>query len=318
MRRDKSTAATALRPLGFTLIELLVVIAIIAVLIALLLPAVQQAREAARRSQCKNNLKQIGLAMHNYHDVAGRFPPGSYVPGHSTNAWASILPNADQANLYNKLVFSQGWSWIGQSGGGPNAAAVDGAKIPYMVCPSSPLPETVKDNGGNNRTLQTTSYVLIGGAVNDPNVFAGSAGWVSIGGMFFQNSSIGMRDITDGTSNTMMISETSNFAKNSGGALVDIRSGDTGGGMWIGDPATWNSTDARCYNRTVIRYAFNSSASQANVGGGQCNSPLNSAHVGGVHALLCDGSVRFLSENANITTMMNLAMRADGTVLGDY
>ncbi|MDB5392167.1 MAG: hypothetical protein JWM11_7813 [Planctomycetaceae bacterium] len=318
MRQDKSGVAMSRRPVGFTLIELLVVIAIIAVLIALLLPAVQQAREAARRSQCKNNLKQIGLAMHNYHDSALRFPPGSYVPGHSTNAWTSILPNADQAPLYSKLIFSQGWSWIGQSGGGPNAAVVDGAKIPYMVCPSSPLPVTVTDNGGNNRILQTASYVLIGGATSDPNTFSGSAGLASIGGVFFQNSSIGFRDITDGSSNTMMVSETSNYAKNSGGANVDIRSGDNGGGMWIGDPNTWNSSDARCYNRTTIRYTFNSGASQANVGGGQCNSPLNSAHVGGVHALLCDGSIRFLSDNVNILTMMNLALRADGNVLGDF
>ena len=317
MRRDKSGVAKSPRSVGFTLIELLVVIAIIAVLIALLLPAVQQAREAARRSQCKNNLKQIGLAMHNYHDTANRFPPGSYVPGHSTNAWASILPYADQAPLYSKLVFNQGWSWIGQSGGGPNAVAVDGVKIPYMICPSSPLPDTYKDNGGNNRTLAAPSYVMIGGAISDPSTFTGSAGLVSIGGIFFQNSSIGFRDITDGTTNVMMISETSNFAKNSAGTPVDIRSGDSGGGMWIGDPNTWNSGDARCYNRTVIRYAFNSGASQANVGGSQCNSPLNSAHVGGVHALLCDGSVRFLSDNANIATMMNLALRSDGNVLGE-
>src|SRR5512138_2911325 len=113
---------------GFTLIELLVVIAIIGVLVSLLLPAVQQAREAARRSQCKNNLKQVGLALHNYHDSFNQFPPASIAPGHSANAWVFILPYADQAPVYNKLVFTSSSFWFGVSGGGPNRDAMNGVK----------------------------------------------------------------------------------------------------------------------------------------------------------------------------------------------
>src|SRR6266481_2219216 len=155
--------ARSLRRLGFTLIELLVVIAIIAVLIALLLPAVQQAREAARRSQCKNNLKQIGLALHNYHEQFNVLPYGTqasgggsvraknFTPGgvKNTTGWIALLPNLDQSPLYNQVNMNAAmgpWNKGGQSlaGGGvaPSNAIVASQKIPGFICPSDNGPPT--------------------------------------------------------------------------------------------------------------------------------------------------------------------------------
>ena len=153
------------RRVGFTLIELLVVIAIIAVLVALLLPAVQQAREAARRTQCKNNLKQIGLALHNYHDQCNTFPYASSVPGSYGSAaliknntgWLSVLPNLDQSALYNSVNFNAAtgsWNNSGGTlagGGVPvvNAAAA-GTKIQMLLCPSDNGPQTFTYTAGGS------------------------------------------------------------------------------------------------------------------------------------------------------------------------
>ena len=162
---------------GFTLIELLVVIAIIAILVALLLPAVQQAREAARRSQCKNNLKQIGIALHNYHDVFSTLPNGtvaSAVGGWGTSWWPRILPYTDQAGLFEALTFDgahPGWTHnTGAEGGFPTSAgfrngrAATGNPISLMLCPSSSLAK-LRDAGGGNR-INTPHYIGIGGAAN--------------------------------------------------------------------------------------------------------------------------------------------------------
>ncbi|MCA9046851.1 MAG: DUF1559 domain-containing protein, partial [Planctomycetaceae bacterium] len=195
---------------GFTLIELLVVIAIIAVLIALLLPAVQQAREAARRSQCKNNLKQIGLALHNYHDTFTVFPPG-YITRNINNtamatmesgpgfAWGTmILPYIDQAPLYNHFDFNEDAT--------DHHNAEHGSEfLPVFACPSDPQPNkfTVTDGGGTTYELGSANYVGIFGYGS----VTMNAGQPQGDGLFYRNSRKGMRDVTDGTSNTIMVGE---------------------------------------------------------------------------------------------------------------
>ena len=164
-----------MRRRGFTLIELLVSIAIIAVLIALLLPAVQQAREAARRTQCKNNLKQIGLAMHNYHDTHNGFPNGniaSSARGWGMSWYMRILPYVDQAPVYNKLNFSgtqPGWSCCGDTVGQANGDVIRGIRFAFTVCPSSSLQDMGDSGGGPTEHPQ---YYGIMGAVD------GLGGWL--------------------------------------------------------------------------------------------------------------------------------------------
>ena len=208
---------------GFTLIELLVVIAIIAILIALLLPAVQQAREAARRASCKNNLKQIGLALHNYHDVYAGFPSGwigvtngrSNVLGESGFAWGTmILPYLDQAPLYRRFNFS---SPLDAS---PNRTLVNQHLTVYQ-CPSDPKPESFQtpDRNGNQIQMATANYAGVFGTVELDNCYTSPAGTPPVSaqgqclsdGVFYHNSAVKIRDIIDGASNTLIVGERTTF-----------------------------------------------------------------------------------------------------------
>ena len=279
---------------GFTLIELLVVIAIIAILVALLLPAVQQAREAARRSQCKNNLKQIGIALHNYHDVFSTLPNGtvaSAVGGWGTSWWPRILPYTDQAGLFEALTFDgahPGWTHnTGPEGGFPTSAgyrngqAANRNPISLMLCPSSSLPK-LKDTGGGN-FINTPHYIGIGGAANGnsridliPNGFVQDSflnsaihpqvnrsgccgshtnGRVAYGGVLIPTRSILFRDITDGTSNVIAVGECSDYAADASCGPVDI---NVTHGFLMGSPR--NSVSAqneRMFNLTFINYPPN-------------------------------------------------------------
>jgi len=305
----------------FTLIELLVVIAIIAILIALLLPSVQQAREAARRTQCKNNLKQLGLAMHNYHDVYNTLPLGMV---HRINWRVSILPYLEQANVYNKLDFNE--SFQGNSASA-NTQVLGGIVMSSMICPSNIVdPLTNNAYGTNSQRMQYPNYLAIAGAVDTSvanNATSGKCnsyyGWHCDNGPMKINDKVAFKDITDGLTNTLIIGEQS--GRDEGMSYGDRRNGYHGG--WHGTGDTKNTAafiTGIGSGITPVEYPLNSKCSDFwSCGVPYLNSNiLNSEHTGGVQFALGDGAVRFLSENMDLVTLKNLAMKSDGAVVGEF
>ncbi|HVJ67393.1 MAG TPA: DUF1559 domain-containing protein [Caulifigura sp.] len=324
---------------GFTLIELLVVIAIIAILIALLLPAVQQAREAARRTQCKNNLKQYGLALHNYHDTFNTLPAGGF--GKYRISWKfSILPNFEQLGVYNKLDWSLPNNTF--TGGGTNPVLMDNWTPSLIHCPSSACSRTMMDRAPSfARKYSSTSYIGIAGATEsatsavDPTGMnrcrSGSQGYACGNGVLVPNAVVLFRDITDGLTNTIMVGEQSDMGRTSasGGTLVDIRSSYSWG-CWIGPGAEvappnaggtypWSGSPWS-RNTTTIRYPIGYNV-QVNGTGGNfmdgTNTALNSAHTGGAHVLRGDGGASFLSSSMDMRVVRFMAIRDDQQVIGD-
>ncbi|WP_237226070.1 DUF1559 domain-containing protein [Rubinisphaera sp. JC750] len=314
---------------GFTLIELLVVIAIIAILVALLLPAVQQAREAARRSSCKNNLKQLGLALHNYHDAHNTLPPGflRMVPYSSVSTfdgpgwgWGTmILPQLEQQAMYDALQPDQRFL-------NDDAAILEYLQTPIAVfrCPSMP--------GGNiNEALMSSSatdgFALASykGSFGDFNTqwndSSDDCPWV-IGscisggnGAFSANSSVKFRDISDGLSNTVVVGEVAygvNGTTNSSGTLVDYR-----GTVWAGVSPRAARSNVAVIQTLRGHTASGSSESLYRINGTNTNS-FGSHHDGGAQFLMGDGAVRFLSENLDESIINDLAARADHDVIGEF
>lgn len=303
------------KPRGFTLIELLVVIAIIAVLVALLLPAVQQAREAARRSQCKNNLKQIGLAFQNYEETYKMFPSASLrrnvpdPPGTwntSGLAWSSrILQYMDQSAIFERIDFEK------EPGTGQ---AVGNEEVSAFRCPS--------DTGGKNTTgsaLGPISYVVCIG--NTDTYTAGGGTFANNGrSVFFMNSAVKIRDITDGLSNTMFASETKvgyryDSTVNSAGGVCPAPAGAAGtqvGRSWLEGMscATWSYSTL---------YAPNDSRRGCSLNTGNCLFAARSEHAGGVQILLGDGAVRFVTDNIDVAgTWTYLGNKSDDNPIDDY
>jgi prepilin-type N-terminal cleavage/methylation domain-containing protein len=282
--------AASSRPLGFTLIELLVVIAIIAVLIALLLPAVQQAREAARRSQCKNNLKQIGVALHNYHDVHNFFPPAkiwgnetqcqSWVRGNSMSWRVMILPYVDQAPLYNQMNFSE---WIQCRVLSPSTIASAKTKVlPAYICPSDPTKAISSANTAG------ANYAAMASAAS---TYHGS----NQGGLPY--TAARTADFSDGLSNTVMVAEVFRGKSfyNLGGA-----SDQTGNRCryWM-EESGWCGADGSASPNYPLRDEVDWNDEMTN--GQTGRRPASSAHAGGVHALFGDGAVHFVSSNVDLT-----------------
>ena len=324
-------------PKGFTLVELLVVIAIIGILIALLLPAVQSAREAARRMQCSNNLKQIGLGLHNYHGSNRSFPIGAQRSLCRANWRVVVLPYLEQSPVYDLSDFAQHFcSACSESSSygflvGHNTH-LKGLVIDVYECPSSPLDSTSTDVGCNYDQVQTHDYVGIAGATPDPGGRAVCSPQTGHGGIFCRNGMLfpmgitRIRDVADGTSATLMVAEQSGLVNKK-----DVRSAYHGGwashGCWqpsgcgaITDVLDYASSDSPYGSGTsTIRYPINYDVLDVGTNSSyDGNTVLNSYHPGGVHGLLTDGSVRFISETIDFLTLRQLGAKDDGTVMGEF
>ncbi len=315
---------------GFTLVELLVVIAIIGVMVGLLLPAVQAAREAARRMSCSNNMKQIGLGMHNYHDSLRSFPLGSYNlretwPASGSNWRALLLPYIEQSPLYDQLQFTATSSFM--AGGAAGANALLGNEvlrellIPTYRCPSSAIPEFEVAPGSNNqeRTLNI-SYVGIQGAARplpgpDPN--RGTAdlghGWSCDNGLLFPNEVARMRDATDGLSNTIIVADQSGLV-----AGRNRTSNYYGGWMGTRHPrpvsAGGAALDLWQTGTTCVRFAPNSQIVQTGATEAMYrnNTVINSFHPGGINVANADGSVEFISNSIDFLVLKMMCCKYDG------
>lgn len=298
---------------GFTLIELLVVIAIIGVLVALLLPAVQQAREAARRTQCRNNLKQIGIALHNYHDQAGSFPPGT-IFGDQDYGWATfLLPSLDQANLYNQFDFNNYGSVITSNSvyterSLPLVPGVTDTVLPAFLCPTNSMltRSPIRPGAGS------PSGASLGGFGRTDYKGCLGSGGAAITGMFGKIKATyrptRIRDVLDGTSNTFAVGE---------GYTKFARAIDGPTHPNVGDFPVWIGTNNQHQNviaETSVAHIPNGGAALAVTVLNQFDDCFASLHTGGVMFLFADGSVRFISDNINMQTYSYLGDKADGNV----
>jgi len=330
---------------GFTLIELLVVIAIIAVLIALLLPAVQQAREAARRTQCKNHLKQIGLAIHNYESTHSVLPMGDCAVNNGgerpqASVHVYLLPYLDGANNYQTFNLDQ------QVNGASANQQARVQVIPSYHCPSDPGPvrsmiASVIDAAGTNymqclgSTAEQAGYVVSGVTIPRTNMH----------GAFSRNSSVRIRDFSDGTSNTAMFSEIRKGPNGAGSQDVVPAGSPTDFDVATNSTSVWTGNDllippAECENRATVAWLYRglqyyrglmvssyythtltpnarrrdcitSSLYQAHLA-------ARSYHTGGVHVVLADGSVRFASDSVDSRVWSAVGTCANGEVVGEF
>jgi prepilin-type N-terminal cleavage/methylation domain-containing protein/prepilin-type processing-associated H-X9-DG protein len=308
-----------LRRPAFTLIELLVVIAIIAILIGLLLPAVQKVREAAARMQCQNNLKQLGVALHNYHSAYGMFPPGSNPNGFTVVSL--LMPFIEQDNLYKEINFTV-------SANSPANAVPTGTSVKILLCPSDRTNQLPAGQGGNNYFANYGS---------EPHFFQNSSVANGVFALRETTAAVRVTDITDGSSNTAAFSE--------------LRKGDWNNATY--SPADWlNASGAGAPTTVDQAYALCQSIDPTNLSyqwlsaGGEwlndnatgtayihcgppnstnCGFPANlrfcvnpnSDHTGnGVNVALCDGSVRFVTASISLPTWRALGTRAAGDLLG--
>ncbi|MDX1946525.1 MAG: DUF1559 domain-containing protein [Pirellulaceae bacterium] len=338
---------------GFTLVELLVVIAIIGVLVALLLPAVQAAREAARRSQCSNNLRQMALAIQNYHDTFNSLPYGARNRGGGRNmgpSWlVAILPFSEQPNLYNLIDAQERAPTNRNYNDNTLRQQAANAKIPYMLCPSSPLPQT---ETVGNQVLVVSSYVGISGhdqAATGTYAISGetrgqtggsTSGFQSLGGLLLVNQVVGMAAAIDGTSNTILVSETSDYfwSNSTGTPPVPTRNRIDGGGGtncgWLcgtsNDAVPNNALTGSVYNLTTIQYGVGQNGKPIGTSGVPTltsrgigtnkgvSNPLISAHAsGGAQAAFLDAHVSMLMKQTDIGVLKRLACRDDGLQIPD-
>jgi prepilin-type N-terminal cleavage/methylation domain-containing protein/prepilin-type processing-associated H-X9-DG protein len=334
---------------AFTLVELLVVIAIIGILVALLLPAVQAAREAARRMQCGNNLKQQGLALHNYHDTFKTFPPALMGSGRFNNAayhaarggvknttgWALMMPFFEATAAHSRYNFG-----VCSSMSSPYGHAVAGldtvndglynARYPILECPSHPAAGQLSNGGAGNpadfysrRNARRSSYVFSTGVFTDYNNAWAATGADVRRGAFGNDGAANFAAITDGTSNCIALGEAA------GGGTIKSKTSSSYG------PWGMTGTHTCCHGRVVSSSSTLVTPAQTNVSNYQKDWHINGAwtsagavapdalqrtyawvfnsfHSGGAQFCLCDGSVRFLPQTMDYTVLCHLAYIADG------
>lgn len=307
---------------GFTLVELLVVIAIIGVLVALLLPAVQAARESARRMSCSNNVKQIVIAAHNFHDTKGYFPPGALRSGadastsevskkfgvttnNVNHSWAIfVLPFMEQSNLYDRYDFNSNW-----------AAAVNhpvvGTPLKGLTCPSTP--------GGSERfytkTVDGVSVTAAAGDYAPNNGYSSSlegAGYADVcvmrNGILQVNVTVNLTEIRDGSSNTILISEDAGRPANYRAGKVYSPTAGTDGG--------WADHDCEFITHGMSQDGATS--------GGNCHTNCNNGnevyafHSAGAMHGIADGSVRFIAKNMDMRPFVKLITRNGNDVVSDF
>lgn len=332
---------------GFTLIELLVVIAIIAVLIALLLPAVQQAREAARRTQCRNNLKQLGLALHNYESSVTTLPP-NMVPGgnfaYSAGNWgvlAYLSPYLDQTNIYNSMNLNMPtYQSSSPYNIDPSNQKAASTIVPMFLCPSDKAKSLGNDYGVTG--LSPSNYCANQGT----GIITGANGSpYDASGVMYANSRVRLGDITDGTSNTACMSESllGDGPTSASGAIPaagaqKVYAYLTTYASSLDDAScagatSWNIQDLRQFlwfsgeiRNTAYNHYYTPNSKNwdciTNASGLGYTAigwkAARSNHVGGVTLLMCDGAVRFVSNSVDLATWRGISTRAGGEIVGDF
>jgi len=326
---------------AFTLVELLVVISIIGVLVALLLPAVQAAREAARRMQCRNNLRQLGIAMHNYHDVYKKFPPGYRMKPNSAtepvgSANVSLLPYLEQANAKNLIDPNAPWYLLSPEAAQtvvktfqcPSDIAGDLGVYPFVAAMGVPVGDTFANNS-YCVSIGWTDAICLGPGFTGPPVTEKS-------GVFAKHSNTRLAHITDGSSSTIAYGEAaSGFPMCNGSGCTNPLPGETSKHGWLVEGAgieTLYSLGLRYVggfgstmeplNKNPVTDSFYKVSGgsyldcRASVDGGpHWTTSFRSFHPGGASFLFCDGSVQYLSETINMTVYRGLSTIQGGEVV---